>query len=270
MKVSADRRGFTLTELIVAAVIGMALMGAIYQVLVTNQRVSVIQREQVLSQQTVRAGLDLLAQELREVSASEGDLLTMEANRVVFRAQRAYGLTCAITYSVPPVLTVATQGRTFAAGDQVFVFADGDPSIATDDQWYSVGVQSVTNGATCGTEALPAQQLTLTGPATLVAVNRLRRGAMVRAWEQVAYQIANIGGESYLVRVQGLNSARLVGPLAGSAGVRFEYLNSAGVATNVPASVARIRITLRTTSGATRDSGGYVGDSLSTSVFLRN
>jgi prepilin-type N-terminal cleavage/methylation domain-containing protein len=270
LEAPARTAGFTLVELLVALVIASGLLGAIYQVLVTNQRISALQGEQVLSQQTVRAGLDLLAQELREVSASGGDLLTLEGTRVGFRAVRAFGMACEVVYSAPPALTVALLGRAFAAGDNVFLFAEGDRDRADDDEWFAVDVQAVTADAVCGTDAVPAQALLLSGPSTLSEVERIRRGAPIRAWEEVEYGLQTIQGAAYLVRVQDGTTARLVGPLDPDTGLELTYLDASGAETGTPTDVTRIRITIRSLSDLRRDSGDRLSDALATTVFLRN
>jgi prepilin-type N-terminal cleavage/methylation domain-containing protein len=262
--------GFTITELMVAIVIGTILIGSIYQVLITNQRIAVVQREQVLGQQTVRAGIDLLVQELRELSPGGGDLSTIAASEVAFRGLRAFGVSCQVVNSVPPVVTVANEGRPFAVGDSVYLFADGNPAVAIDDEWMSVAVTQVTNGLTCGTDAVPAQQLALSGPGTQQDSDRVLSGAIVRGWDGVSYSLKTVNDVVYLSREQGGVSSRLVGPLRAGNGLAFRYLTADGAVTTVPADVARIEITLRTLSQATNRDGNHVTDSLITSVNLRN
>jgi len=263
-------RGFTLVELLISIVVSTILLGAIYQVLATNQRVSAVQGEQILSQQTVRAGMEVLSQELREVAARDGDLLTLETSRVAFRAPRAFGLACEVIPNTPPTLRVAPIGRPFEAGDSVYVFADGNPSRADDDVWFGVAIQSVSAGTPCGADGVPAQSIVLTGPGNSLDVARIRMGAPVRSWEVVEYGLEVIGGESYLTRVQGGTSARLVGPLEPGTGLAFEYLDQGGNPTTVAGSVTRVRVTLRTVSGARTEQGRQVADTLTTLVFLRN
>jgi len=266
----AESSGFTITELLVAILISTILLGSIYQVLITNQRIAVVQREQVLGQQTARAGLDILTQELREISAAGGDLTAIEVSRVAFRGLRAFGIACQVTNSTPPIVTVANEGRRFVVGDSVYVFADGNPSISADDQWMAVAVTEVTNNLTCGTDAVPAQRLVLSGPGLQADADRILSGAIVRAWEGVAYETESVDGVTYLSRVRGGVSARLVGPIRADNGLAFRYLDENGSQTNVPANVARIAITLRTLSEARDQAGQQVRDSLTTSVNLRN
>ena len=72
-----DRSGFTLVELMIVAVVGAMVVGATYQILLSSQRAYTIQSAQIQGRQTVRAGLDILFAELRELSRAEGDILTM-------------------------------------------------------------------------------------------------------------------------------------------------------------------------------------------------
>jgi len=263
--------GFTLVELLIAAVIATILMGAVYQILVTNQRISGVQREQVVAHQTVRAGIDLLAQELREVSASGGDLLVLGGDSVAFRAFRAHGVVCAIGADGPSSIRVMPLGRPFVNEEQIYVFADDDPETAVDDAWFRSTVQDAgTLGAvTCGSDNREAQGIM---PGLSAAqLLRVRPGAIVRSWERVRYGLVVRDGESFLMRqVQGQAAAPLVGPLAPGVGLVFEYLDAVGNETAAAAQVARVQITLRTVSEERTEAGQQVADSLTTSVFLRN
>jgi len=263
--------GFTLVELLVSALIATILMGAVYQVLVTNQRVSGVQREQVVAHQTVRAGIDLLAQELREVSASGGDLLVLGGDSVAFRAFRAHGVVCAVAADGSPSIRVMPLARPFEDEERLYVFADDDPETTADDAWFSSTTQNAgTLGAvTCGTDNRPAQRIM---PGLSAAqLLRVRPGAIVRSWERVRYGLEVRNGESFLMRqVQGETAAPLVGPLQPGTGLTFEYLDANGNTTATAAQVARVQITLRTVSEARTEAGQQVADSLTTSVFLRN
>ena len=129
---TGDRRGFTLVELMIVAVVGAMVVGATYQILLTSQRALTVQTAQIQGQQTVRAGLDILFSELREISRTEGDILTMGSNRIEIRAMRAFGLVCGTNLTGSPV-RVQKVGRFFEDGDSVMVFADNDPDISGDD-----------------------------------------------------------------------------------------------------------------------------------------
>lgn len=263
---AAGSAGFTVVELLIAALVGTILMGAVVQVLVSNQRISIVHREQVTGHQTVRAGVDLLGQELREVSAGGGDLLTMEAQRVAFRALRAQGVACEVGVGGGTTLRVAVMTRPFEENENLYVFADDDPERTDDDAWFSTQVQAVSGGEACGVDGIRAQDLTISG-LSQAQMDRIRVGAQVRSWEEVEYEVRSVDGDPYLVRVQNGTGARLVGPLAG---LTFTYLDAAGNATATATQVATVRIALRTASSATNPLGQQVADSLATIVHLRN
>jgi prepilin-type N-terminal cleavage/methylation domain-containing protein len=261
--------GFTLVELVVSALIASVFLGAVYQVLVTNQRVSVAQREQVAGHQTVRAGIDLLTQEIREVSASGGDLLVIEDDRIAFRALRAHGLACEVGSAGSPILQVAVMTRPFQSGETVYVFGDLDPETEEDDVWIEATIQDAQDGETCGADDLPAQDLTVSGLGTS-DWDRVRIGALVRSWEEIEYGVQDYAGELYLVRIEDDVAARIVGPLDGAAGLQLSYRNATGAATAVPSDVRYVAIEMRTRSPAREQGGGIIADSLTTAVHLRN
>ena len=114
MNVSA-RRGFTLTELLVVVVLGAFIVSATYQVLITNSKTYTVNNARIQGQQNLRAGLDVLFGELREISTAQGDLLGMGRDTVAFRAQRTIGLVCEVDYTTtPPTLSTYKFGTDVA------------------------------------------------------------------------------------------------------------------------------------------------------------
>jgi prepilin-type N-terminal cleavage/methylation domain-containing protein len=271
-----DRRGMTLVELMVAMVAAGLVMVAVYQVLLTNQRVYTVQREQILGHQTVRAGADVLFGELREISAREGDLLNMTERQVEFRAMRSFGFVCGVNPSQSRI-AVAVRGRSFAADQTVFVFVDNDPDSMADDEWVTSPVNSVTDDqGACASQAdtiatrLPVQVLNVPGLASDDFAG-LRLGAPVRSSETFTYGVFQVGGDWYLARRSGTATAvPLVGPLAGEEGLSLQYFGGDGSATTTPEDVRRIRVTLRTASQAVDSGNNPITDELTTDVFLRN
>ena len=263
------RYGAGLPVLLVGVVLVAVLMGAIYQVLAANQRIATVQRKQLLDQQTLSMGIDLLAQELREVSAVGGDLTMLGSQMVAFRAFRAFGLTCEVLSDGPVSLRVAYQGTRFQKGDQVYLFVDGDPEISEDDHWRPFEVAEAHAGGSCGEDGIDAQELTLSGPGPSALEGKIHRGAVVRSWEEVQYAVGRVRGEPYLIRAENGHRSPLVGPLAERNGFELRYLDVEGSPTMALTEVATARITLRT-QGDQEGRLGPVGDSLTTSVFLRN
>lgn len=263
-----DRRGFTLVELMIVAVVGAMVVGATYQIMLSSQRALTIQTAQIQGQQTVRAGIDILFSELRELSRAEGDILTMGPDRIQIRAMRAFGLVCGVDPSGSPV-RVQKIGRFFEDGDSVMVLADNDPDIATDDTILSGVVSSIDPTQTCS-GADTAQLLTVPDLAlAALADDTVRLGAPVRAFTVYTYGLYSLDGDYFLARRSGATTARLVGPLS-SNGVSFIYSDSFGNVTIDPRAVSQIDVTLRAESKVLDPRGRPVADSLTTAIYLRN
>ena len=262
-----DRRGFTLIELMIVAVIGAMIVGATYQIMLSTQRAVTIHTAQVQGQQTVRAGLDILFAELRELSRAEGDILTMGSDKIEFRAMRAFGLVCSVNPSGSP-LRVKKIGQFFADGDSIVVFADNDPDIASDDTILSGVVGSIDTTQTCS-GADTAQSLAVPALVPALATDTVRIGAPVRAFTIYTYGLYSLESDYYLARKSGATTAPLVGPLSPN-GVSFIYTDSFGNVTTNPRAVSQIEVTLRSKSKVLDAQGRPVTDSLTTAIYLRN
>ncbi len=185
-----DRGGFTLVELLIVAVLGMVVVGATYQMILTSQEAYTVQIAQMQGQQTVRAGIDILSVELRELSALEGDILTMDPDEVEVRAMRSFGLVCNTNPTGSPIL-VKKIGRYFTSGDSIVVFADNDPDISSDDTILSGAVTGISMGQTCtGTDT--AQSLVVPALVAALANDTVRLGAPVRGFTIYTYGFNNI------------------------------------------------------------------------------
>jgi len=263
------RRGFTLVELLVVVVLGGLLVLAIYQVLITNSRTYAVNNAQIQGQQSLRAGMDVLFGELREISAGEGDLVGMGVDSVTIRAPRAFGLVCATDYSVnPPTVTAYRLGPVVEAGDSIHIFADNLPDRARDDVWLTRAVQKVDTTVTCG--GAPAQKLFI--PNLASTGDTVRLGAPLRTFLTYTYGLIPWGGEEYLGRRISTAGTPdpLVGPLIPDRGVSFLYLDSIGAVTMVDTVVSQIEVTLRYQSPVRNVQNQVVRDSIVGRVHLRN
>ena len=260
--------GFTLVELLIVAVIGALVISATYQIMLSSQRALTVQTAQLQGQQAVRAGIDVLSSELRELSRAEGDILTLGSDRIEIRAMRAFGLVCSTNAVGSPIL-VKKVGRYFDDGDSIMFLAENDPDFTSDDTILAGAVGSVGTGQTCtGTDT--AQSLTV--PAVTQAFSNgdtVRAGAPVRAFTAYTYGLYTVDGEQYLARKDDDGTSPLVGPLS-SNGVSFTYLDSLGSVTTAATSVSRIDVTLRSASTVVDERGARLSDSLSTTIYLRN
>ena len=261
-----NRAGFTLVELLIVAVLGTVVVGATYQMILTSQKTYTVQIAQMQGQQTVRAGLDILSSELRELSGVEGDVLTMDPDRIEVRAMRAFGLVCNVNTSGSPIL-VKKIGRYFESGDSIVVFADNDPDVSDDDTILFGAVTALTTSQSC-TGSDTAQSLVVPDLVAALANDTVRLGAPVRAFTIYTYGLYLRDGDYYLARRSGVITEPLVGPLSPN-GVSFTYMDSDGAVTTDPTAVSQIEVTLRSRSNVTNERGP-VTDSLTTTIHLRN
>jgi prepilin-type N-terminal cleavage/methylation domain-containing protein len=263
------RSGFTLVELLVVTVLGGLLLMSILQTLISNQRTYSAQGAKIQGQQTLRSAADVLFNELREVSAQGGDIVSMTSSQITVRSMRKFGLVCQLSTASPPVLRVTQVGEWMEVGDSAFVFADNNTSLAADDAWISARITAVDTTATCGT--LKAQDLSFAGQAARFTADSVRVGGPVRTFVQFGYGLMSYNGATYLGRTDASGTTSpLVGPLDGSAGLRFAYLDSLGSATVVSTDVRQIQLVLKTASPIRNVHGEMVSDSMSALVFTRN
>ena len=96
---AANRRGFSLLELIIVVVLGMLVLSAVHTVLTTNLRAFTVLNSKVRSQQTIRGGSQILFAELRELSPRGGDLISMADDSMTVRSSSAFGIVCVVAKS---------------------------------------------------------------------------------------------------------------------------------------------------------------------------
>lgn len=265
-----DRKGFTLIELLIVVVLAGLVLASTYQVLVANQKTYTVQAAQIRGQQTIRAGVDVLFAELREISAPGGDLLSFGDDSLTIRTMRAIGLACDTASSTTPQVTAKRVGQWFAKGDSVFAFVDGDPETSIDDRWLSLLVSATDTTVTCGTGTEPAQLLTLLG---LSGADTILPGAPMRSYEHYTYGLYEWEGYPFLGRRRPSGGAQpMVGPLdpKSKSPLAFRYLDENGAVTTDDLAVTQIEVTLRTRSAVTDSRGDPVQDSITVRVNVRN
>lgn len=282
------RRGFTLIELLIALTLLAIVTAAFYRSLATNQRVYQKQTQLIDLQQNMRAAAAILPEELREVDASEGDILAMAADSITFRAHRWMGFICN-----PPVIGGALSGLTMTiraqpfygrpintATDVIFVRYEGDEGTRYDDGWALAQPTAVAS-AVCPVAAGGGAGQLITMNLNLGTLPNLAggiySGSPVIGYEPVTYGLYQPPGDT--LRYVGLTTANgtqpLIGPLLVN-GLTLTYYDSTGTVTANKDSVARVDIVVRAiTNQQVRSTTGAstlarVVDSVVTSVALRN
>lgn len=279
----ARRDGFTFVELLLVLVLGLLLLGGAYSTLVRQEQAYGQLRAMAATQQDARTGLELLTAELREVSASGGDLLMATPDSLRFRALRKFGLVCDTDKNNKRLLVAQLGADPFVAGDSIVVYVDQDSLMARDDIWQREQLSSVSASSGCSTTlgaALPSllpeatlRVLTLQGPG--LRFDSVYPGAPVRGFQRLAYGMATVDGEAMLVMRRGGTTVPLLGPLAAGDGLVFRYYDGLGnELTSFPLSafarqsVRRIRVEMRAARVANSRTGLHE-DSLFTDIFTR-
>ena len=282
----ANRRGFTLVELMIGLVL-MSLVGTvIFKLLQSEQRVSNAQAERVMMQSSVRTGALVVPSELRELStnaAGQTDLMQISADSVTYRAARGVGFTCAVTSTQIKILNTSVLPwnglRDISPGrDSLLLFVDSDPGKATDDVWVRLPVSSVA-ATTCGSNAAIA----VNTPNFLAQLpggllSNVVVGGPVRTEEVMRLKSYASGGKQW-VGIASLSGGDAVQPILGpitAGGFQLAYFTGDGTATATLSAVRVIRITLIGVTDRAVARGGVSGpnalllDTLVTRVLLRN
>lgn len=268
-----DRRGFTLVELIVVAVLGSMIIGATLQVLIVNQRTYTAQAATISGQQSTRMALDVLFAELREASPAGGDLLAMASDSVRVRLMRKFGMVCETDYPLPLTFKVVRLGigtNAFAANDSVFVFADNDPDISSDDRWIAAELGPVAN-ATCPQDGSAASEIEFTGQSALFLADSVGIGAPVRSHLTYTFGTTTLLGDTYLARRDGHGTMTpIAGPILSTNGLEFVYRDAQGTVTSTAADVRQIEVIVRTGGEVMGPTGRMVRDSITAWIYTRN
>ena len=299
------RTGFTLVELLIVVVLGSVVLMGTIGILITNQQIHTVNAATVAGQQNTRMAADILSAELREISASGGDILSMSATSLEVQLMRKFSVTCATDFlSTQPSLTVLktvpaagtlTEAMvlqagisTFAVGDEVFVYADNDPGNQNDDVWIEATVDAVAESATsCNpfggdpldtTDDVDGVTLTFTGQSNDFAEDLLDTqgdfvdiGAPVRSYLEFTYSTMTRNGEVYLARRQGTGAwVPMVGPIQATNGLEFVYRDAQRAVTNVEEDVRLIEVTVRTGSTVVNSLGDLVSDEITMLIYTRN
>jgi len=266
------RGGFTIIELLVVVVLGALVVGATYQVLLTNQRTYTAQNAQIQSQQTVRAGLDVLFGELREMSRLGGDIQAFGPDSLKVRTLRRFGLVCGVDIAAGNV-DVRKVGSWFEVGDSVVIYAENTQNSTTDDRWITGKITARDTTIACGTaQAQRLHVAVVNSAASGSPPDTVRVGSNLRSYTHYTYGLYTIDGAPFLGRKEaGSNTpVALVGPLRSGTGLAFRYLDTLNAVTTTRANIAQVEVTLRTLTTVRGPNGQFVADSIVTRIYIRN
>ncbi len=289
------RRGFSLVELLIAMVLLAIVVTGLYRALMTNQRVYQQQTQIIGLQQNMRAAAAILPQELREVDASDSDIVAMTATSMTVRAHRWTAVMCKQPVTglggglgaqlLTTTMIIRVQpffGRQInLTSDSLFVRYEGDDGTRKDDGWVIGKPTAITTtGVVCPGLPVAAGQLVtmnLNFQGQLNFPEAIVNGDPVLGFEPVTYSLyqPTAGGDWYVGLTNSSGQQPLIGPVLAN-GLAFAYYDSTGAVTGTPTRVARVDITLRAETAqqirARSGSNSLVRmvDSVLTSVALRN
>jgi len=182
------RAGFTLVEMLVVTLISSIVMGSIYKMITIQDNTTRQQYAIVQNNQNARMALAVMTNELKEMSARDGDVTFADSTALEFRALRKAGLVCAKDPG-NSWIDIWNYGDAFGR-DSVLVFADGaNAGSMMDDRWSPMLINGVGTGDCGGANPLntaTVQRLNF-GGGTLANV---QVGALVRSFVRTRYELA--------------------------------------------------------------------------------
>ena len=301
----ARRRGLTLFELLIAILLLAIVGGGITKVMIKQQQYYKDSSKSAGAKRELRLGATVLPAELRSISSSGGDILTMGENQMEMHAYIGSGVICernaaanADKVWIPPTNLAHHTLTTFVTvpeiGDTVFLFNENDLKGAQDDQWEKRVI--IAKGSDAD-KCLGAPYTDIAQDAgkrrpwfqfNAVIPDSVKVGSVIRFSRPVRYSIyQETSGKWYLGLSEYTGSWGSASPVAGPysafasgdanpSGLQFRYYDSLGVrVTNMAnkTDVARVDVFLRTNAGAsaiTERHGNAVRDSILMRVAIRN
>jgi prepilin-type N-terminal cleavage/methylation domain-containing protein len=280
----ANRRGFTLIEIMISLTIMLIVMGAVYKLMLSTQRLSRGQAERMTLQSNVRIGSLVVLNDLRELNTvtgglpSQNDILAIAATDITYRGVRGIGFIC----QAPTATQIRISRSSFsgyrdpqAVRDSLYVFIDGDQDTEVGDAWLPVAITAVSTATAC--PGAMGAGITLTTPNTPSLVG-LPIGTPIRFYEVMEVKLHQADGKSWL-GARSVSAAEpiqpVLGPLADGNGFLLEYLNGAAAVTTDVKAIKSIRVTLRGISDGAVNAGiegspTHVQEELVSQVTLRN
>ena len=240
--------GFTLIEVLIYLIIGVVIIGSLYQALIGQTRLYSKEREIMDVRTSLRAAAELLAVELRMSSPGDGDIYQVWSDSISVRSTQASGIVCGIAMNGRALGLYATSGVFDSEiADSVMVYTGTGSS-----GWVVTKVTAATSTPidslpTCAWNSTPPEMTIAVDTADGTLLSGLQVGSELRAFRRIRYGTRVIEGRTWLVRGSGVTAdvELLTGPLTADSGMVFNYFNAQGDTTSVIADIARIEILFR-------------------------
>jgi len=269
MRRSPYSRGYTLIEVLVAMTLTGIVVAGTLKALTAQKKFYARQARILDARHAMRASATILTSELRELSASGGDVYTIGPDSIAIRSTVAFGVVCNVDAGTGRLSLQHVSGHMrLEASDSALVFVEGTPLFA-DDSWRALPVTGITVfGPACASGPAATKVVTVNGNVADVKI-----GSPLRLFRPYVYGLYQLEGYWWLGRrnrTSGFPHIPVAGHLAppGSQGLALVYRDSLGAPTNVASEVARVDITIRAPTYRSQTDPDY--RELSTSAHLRN
>lgn len=230
-------RGFTLAELLVVIVLGSVIAGALYQVLIYQQRLYTRERSTTYRHDALRLANAVLSADLRDASITEGDLLATSPDSLSLRSPVGFGIVCAVDSGGGKLALFNLQGRMGKlAGDSLLIYHPNGWLVRVRE-----AESEEASSLDCAYADGPEVELVIRVSGSLTGIPV---GAPVRAFHRYTYNLEENRDDWWLARTDGYRTEILVGPFReDGTGLSFAYFDAAGQSTTDPARVARLQLT---------------------------
>jgi hypothetical protein len=227
------RLGFSMPELLVVVVLGVLLIFALQQTIVSQRRYYSAQRAAAQRHETLRVASAVLSGALREANIPGGDVDILAPGRVRVRMPVGLALVCGTDASGRRVGAVHLDGQWAAGvGDSVLIERSAG--------WSAHAINALTG---------PVAQVPCVAAAGAVLlldqnVPDAVAGSAARAYRSQLFEVASDGTDDWLYRQDGPRLDLLLGPLDGPQGFQVWFEDGAGVVLPGPAGAERIGLRL--------------------------
>ncbi|HEY7684482.1 MAG TPA: prepilin-type N-terminal cleavage/methylation domain-containing protein [Gemmatimonadales bacterium] len=278
------RGGFTLPELVVALTLLGLISAAALGLLRQTRDAYRAESQGIDGRQNLRIAAAFLPAELRELDATDGDLVAITDTAITIRAPRQFAVACrtpgssgsggalTLTLRDAPLYGLRDFNPTI---DSLWVYSEAIADSAGDGGWMLGSIASVAPDS-CP-DGRPGRRVTTVfsprvGPVT--PERMIPSGAPVLGFETLTYRLyrATEDRRWYVGMKTATDLQPLLGPVT-SDGLAFAYFDSSGAVTTDPTRVSLIEIRVRTEAVQPVRRAGRLErqvDSLVTLVALRN
>lgn len=234
---TGTRGGFSMAELLVVVVLGVLLIFALQQTILSQRRYYSAQRAAAERHETVRISSAILSSALREVNIPGGDVAILAPGRIRVRMPLGLAAVCGTDLTGQRVGIVNPTGRWVAgSADSVLIQRSG--------VWSAHPVNALSGPVAqvpCVATGGAVLQLDQNVPDVVV-------GSGARAFRSQILEVESDGTTWWLYRQDGVQQDLLTGPLDGAQGFQAWYEDAAG--TVLPGAAGAERVGIRVVARA--------------------